>query len=239
MPELVGTVRRPAWHTPHAAPTARAPAACVPARRWECSLTGLPESIRQARRWPRDFLPPCDAQDDLEGIAHELAMNAVQHTASGGPGGAFAMDVSWWRAPGRKALGRHAPDFIRLMIGDQGSDTRPALICDADGERNRGLLMVHGLSARWGITETPAGRWVWADVPWTARGGPPLALPDGELLARKELAALRHTHSDTRIWISPAVHAWCAWPDTKDVPPITAPSPQVLTALLSPKPPGP
>ena len=225
---LTGTARPPA--RPAMRPPRAGPAALAPARRWERAFAGVPESVRRARQWPREFLPPCDAHDDLETIACELAANAVQHTASGEPGGAFTMDISWWRASG--SPGSRIPDFIRLVVGDQGGDTRPRLIRDADGERNRGLMMVDGLSARWGITGSAPGRWIWADVPWTARGGLPLAAPGGEPLARQELAALRHSHSDTRVWFSPSMHAWCGWPDTTNVPPVTAPSPRALTALL-------
>lgn len=217
-------------------PPQTTPAACVPARRWGCGLAGIPESIRRARHWPREFLPPCEGEDDLESVVGELATNALQHTASGKPGGMFTMDISWWQAVGNS---RQPPaDFLRLVVGDQGGDTRPTLIRDADDERNRGLLLVDGLSARWGISGGRRGRWIWADIPWTARGGLPLAVPDDEPLARQELAALRRSLAKARVWFSPTMHAWCGWPDTSHVPPVAAPSPQALTALLLDEQPG-
>lgn len=195
----------------------------TPTLRWECAFAGVADSIGEARRWARNCLPPCEAQDDVELITHELTMNAVRHTASGTANGTFAADISWWRIP----------DFVRVVVEDRGSPSIPHVVWDADGESNRGLRLVHGLSAHLGVAGGKAGRWVWADVPWSARGGTPLPIPIREALVREELTVLRQAFSGARVWLDRSVHMWCGLPDGDSRPPACAPSPRALAALLA------
>src|SRR5271156_1947022 len=62
---------------------------------WSRRFPGTPEQVAGMRHWLRELLPPCNARDDLLAIASELASNAVRHTHSRRPGGAFGVEVSW------------------------------------------------------------------------------------------------------------------------------------------------
>jgi hypothetical protein len=83
---------------------------------------------------------------------------ALEHTASGKAGGWFAVEVAW-----------HV-SAVQVAVTDGGGQGEPRVVCDPDGERGRGLLLVHGLSARTGWTGNRRGRLVWAQVPWPDQG---------------------------------------------------------------------
>ncbi|MFJ9847009.1 ATP-binding protein [Kitasatospora sp. NPDC101155] len=90
--------------------------------------------------------------DDLVAIAGELLANAARHT---GPARIRALLVL------EECGGR-----LRFEVEDQGA----ALPCTVDGfgddraESRRGLLMVRGLSDRWGSRSTVTGKVVWAEL---------------------------------------------------------------------------
>ncbi|MFF5211693.1 ATP-binding protein [Streptosporangium sp. NPDC000396] len=89
--------------------------------------------------------------EDAELIISELATNAVRHSASGRFGGRFTVSV-------------HA-DGDRLWLGvlDQGGPRSPhPLPPQPDEEGGRGLALVAGLAASWGVTGDDMGRIVWA-----------------------------------------------------------------------------
>lgn len=123
-----------------------------PARR---SFPGTPIGVTAVRRWLATILDPTDPVTlDAVLVIAELATNAVRHTASGERGGTF--DVACFtqqravlievRDSGTPAAAPHQPP--------------PTLT----GTSGRGLAIVDALAASWGVTRTPPGRTVWAEI---------------------------------------------------------------------------
>lgn len=152
-----------AAYGPHQTPgqdANRAASPCPPGEAWRRRrvFPGHQQELSQLRRWLTWLLPECAARDDLLSVATELASNALEHTASGKPGGSFTVQVA-----------RHQ-SMVYVAVTDGGSLGEPRVIEDPDGERGRGLLLVHGLSARTGWTGDEQGRVVWAQIPWPGPG---------------------------------------------------------------------
>ena len=82
---------------------------------WARDFPGGEDQVRLARHWIEDLLPQCDPLADIVLLASELCTNAIVHTGSGQAGGRFTVDVEW------------APQAARVVIGDQGSPTAPAI----------------------------------------------------------------------------------------------------------------
>jgi anti-sigma regulatory factor (Ser/Thr protein kinase) len=125
-------------------------------------FSGEERQLGLMRRWLAACLPDCPARDDVISVATELGSNAILHTASG-RGGWFALELTWDQS------------VVRIAVADHGSPAESHMIEDPDGEHGRGLLLVHGLSARTGITGNEQGRIVWAEIAWD---GP---APDADL----------------------------------------------------------
>jgi hypothetical protein len=125
----------------------------VPGLRWRQVFPGEQRQLGVLRRWISSLLPDCPARDDVLLVATELASNGIRHTASG-QGGSFTAEVTWQDA------------VVRVAVADSGGPTEPHVIEDPCGERGRGLLLVHGLSVRTGVSGDRRGRLVWADVRW-------------------------------------------------------------------------
>lgn len=123
-------------------------------------LPGQPDQLQVLRHWLADLLPPCDARDMVIAVASELGANAVCHTASRLPGGTFSVEVEWSTAA------------VTVVVGDGGGPSAPRIIDDPVGEHGRGLQMVYGLSDAVAVSGGEQGRYVRADVPWAANGGP-------------------------------------------------------------------
>jgi serine/threonine-protein kinase RsbW len=121
---------------------------------WRRLFAGEARQLGLLRRWLASLLPECGARDDATYAATELAANAVMHTASGRPGGQFAVEVLW------------SPSTVRIAVGDGGASSGPRVANDPAGECGRGLMVVTGLAARTGVWGDERGRVVWADVPW-------------------------------------------------------------------------
>jgi|HubBroStandDraft_1064217.scaffolds.fasta_scaffold17069_3 serine/threonine-protein kinase RsbW len=134
-----------------------APAAGI--RQWQRVFPGHRRELSQVRRWLSWLLPECAARDDLLSVATELGGNALEHTASGNPGGSFTVEVAWRQS------------VVYVAVTDGGSPDQPRVIEDLDGERGRGLLLVQGLSARTGWTGNERGRVVWAQIAWPDDAG--------------------------------------------------------------------
>jgi serine/threonine-protein kinase RsbW len=148
------------------------------------------------RRWLTSLLPECAARDELLSVATELGSNALEHTASGTPGGSFTVQVAWRQS------------MVYVAVTDGGSRGEPRVIEDPDAERGRGLLLVHGLSARTGWTGDERGRVVWAQIPWPDDAG---VVPDAsgdlcQMAARGNQAALVQPFADGA---HPAAHCCC------------------------------
>jgi hypothetical protein len=133
------------------------PPAPVPCLRWRREFPGEDRQLGVLRRWLESLLPDCPAREDVALVATELCTNAIQHTQSG-RGGWFAVEITWHRS------------VVRVAVADRGAPAGPRMIDDPAGEHGRGLLVVAGLSARTGVCGGPAGRMVWADVPWGDAG---------------------------------------------------------------------
>jgi serine/threonine-protein kinase RsbW len=170
---------------------------------WGRDFPGGTDQVGEARHWVEDLLPGCDPLADILLLASELSTNAVMHTRSGQAGGRFTVDIEW------------APDVARVVIGDQGSPTilaigaRPGEATWTD-ESGRGLWLVDELADDWGTAGHSGHRWVWADLQWQARGGPPLRVPGGTDAAVARIAAIRAAFPGTTVWWSHLTGAWRA-----------------------------
>lgn len=189
--------------------------------RWARDFPGDSAQVRQARRWVRETLPSCPPLDDAIEIVSELAANAVTHTGSSNRGGRFDVELTW------------SPGLLRVIVGDQGAMSAPRLIEEALGTGGRGLLIVDRLSRAWGIAGGPAGRWVWADVPWA--DGPPVQAPSERVTAARELERLRRAYADVMVWYGQATGEWwAALPGAGNAEElISAPSPLTLDRMLT------
>jgi hypothetical protein len=54
---------------------------------------------------------------------------------------------------------------VRIEVSDDGGPWTPPA---PDADRPHGLDIIQALADGWGITETPAGRAVWAQLDWRA-----------------------------------------------------------------------
>lgn len=168
---------------------------------WTRDFAGDSGQVREARHWIEDLLPACDPLADLLLLASELCANAITHTRSGQDGGLFSVDVEWTLR------------LARVVIGDQGSAMVPAVGAvtdDATSESGRGLRLVDQLADGWATACHHAGRAVWVDVQWQARGGPPLGPPEGMSAWSADVAAMRGMFPGTTVWWGHQTRAWWA-----------------------------
>ena len=127
---------------------------------------GEERELQRVRSWLAGLLPDCPARDDLISVAVELGTNAIRHTLSG-RGGWFTVEVTW-----------HGP-VVRVAVADDGAATGPRVNGDAMSDGGRGLVIVHALSTRTGVSGNHFGRTVWAEIPWGPDPAPiPVAAPD-------------------------------------------------------------
>jgi hypothetical protein len=56
---------------------------------------GHERELSRLRSWLSSLLPDCPERDEVLSVATELGSNALEHTASGDPGGSFAVEVAW------------------------------------------------------------------------------------------------------------------------------------------------
>lgn len=104
-----------------------------------------------------------EPSDLIAAIVAELAANAVTHG----------------RVPGRDFEVRltRTATALRVEVADTRSEERPPAegapaAPPPDSETGRGLLLVAGLAARWGVAERPGpGKTVWAEIDLICRGG--------------------------------------------------------------------
>ncbi len=89
---------------------------------------------------------------DAVTVVSELVGNASRHAR---PLHGGVIEVRWSASPGR----------VELWVTDGGSVEVPRLrAADADAVNGRGLQIVAGLAARWGVDAGPDGRCVWAEL---------------------------------------------------------------------------
>jgi hypothetical protein len=189
------------------------------ARRWRQVFTGEKRQLGLLRRWLVACLPECPARDDVISVATELGSNAILHTASG-RGGWFAVELTWY------------PSVVRVAVADHGGPAEPHVVEDPDGEHGRGLLLVHGLSARTGVTGGEPGRTVWAEIAWEGPD-PDMGMasvgPDEEEIHYGEAALARH-FAGVPAWFGRTTREWWALAGPSEL--LTAPTASELAALL-------
>lgn len=131
---------------------------------WSRSFQGLAESLSEVRQFTVAVLGNRPGVDLVVLAASELAGNAVQHTASGLPGGQFVVHVAAYA------------DKWQVRVDDEGGDNEPVLK-EPDGddpdeeelaEAGRGLALVAAVSRDWGVLGDHYARAVWADIPHEA-----------------------------------------------------------------------
>jgi anti-sigma regulatory factor (Ser/Thr protein kinase) len=119
---------------------------------------GQPDSIWVARSFAWVFAVahvPHDVADTIELVVSELSTNAVEHTASGLPGGHFVLEL--------EARG----GFFRVAVVDMGSSTAPTQGEGGDDSyavSGRGLFVVDAVAKQWASEPVRVGRRVWADL---------------------------------------------------------------------------
>jgi Histidine kinase-like ATPase domain len=128
--------------------------------RWRRPFRGVDSQLEQLRRWLESLLPASPARDELVLVATELGTNAVRHTATGGQGGQFVVEVI------------RRSSAVRVIVADDGAATEPHLMSDPLAESGRGLLVVQALAERTGVCGDHRGRQVWADIPWPDTAAP-------------------------------------------------------------------
>jgi anti-sigma regulatory factor (Ser/Thr protein kinase) len=132
-----------------------------------------PRSVPGARRFVRDALGrlPQETIEVAELMVSELATNCIRHAGTG-----FDLSV-------------RTGEEIRVEVTDVGRGTPRVLTPGPEEPSGRGLRIVEGLSARWGVSERPEGKTVWftlrtpAPEPSSAGGRGLRAMRAGERLA--------------------------------------------------------
>jgi anti-sigma regulatory factor (Ser/Thr protein kinase) len=118
------------------------------------TIPGLPEEVVGARAFVARTLSAADKTPSLDSdaatlLTSELVTNAIQHTASGAPGGTVTIVVV------------NVPDGILVEVIDDGSADTPVVKRDVLTASGHGLLLVQQLAAQWGYLRDPAGTTVW------------------------------------------------------------------------------
>jgi len=104
-------------------------------------------------------LAGCPAAGDVVLLTDEIAINAIQHSNSGQPGGRFTVTAEICDGVS-----------VRIQVADEGGRwdalrRTPRHASDLL-EAGRGLVIVDALATAWGVTGTTAGRVVWAVLNW-------------------------------------------------------------------------
>ncbi|TDC97719.1 ATP-binding protein [Actinomadura sp. 7K507] len=113
----------------------------VPAstQRWRRAFPGEPIQARAARRFTATLLDGCPQLDEVLLAVDELVVNALRHTKSGQPGGAFTVEITRWDGT------------VTVAVTDEGGSSEPvATDAGDDAESGRGLRTVSLIAACWG-----------------------------------------------------------------------------------------
>lgn len=117
------------------------PATSVPvsAQRWRRDFPGELDQARAARRFTAALLAGCPQLDEVLLAVDELVVNALRHTKSGQPGGAFTVEVTRWDGA------------VAVSVTDEGAPSEPAVTdAEDDAESGRGLRTVSLMASGWG-----------------------------------------------------------------------------------------
>ena len=137
-------------------PTARA--ATTPVITWARTFPARPAQVGEARRFLAGLLDGGPAAGDALLCLSELASNAVVHSRSAQPGGAFTVRVQL------------DSQRLRVAVCDQGGPWQSPGQASTDEPHGRGLLIVGQLATRWGCAGHSRTGWtVWFELDLGAR----------------------------------------------------------------------
>jgi two-component sensor histidine kinase len=140
----VGTPLRDAGHRP----------SVLPVRRYARVFMAQLDQVRAVRRFIADVLPGCPAVREVALCLSELAANAVVHSASSRPGGAFAVRAEILDG-----------SYVRIEVHDDGGPWRRRA---PDDSRPHGLDIVAILAAESGVDGSALSGWIsWATLSWS------------------------------------------------------------------------
>jgi Histidine kinase-like ATPase domain len=190
----------------------------MPEITWRRAFPGEERQVAVLRQWLGALLPACPERGDVAVVATELGTNAIRHTAS--RGGQFTVEVTWQKR------------VVRIVVADGGAPSGPELIDDPLGEHGRGLRVVHGLSARSGVSGDHRGRRVWAEIAWgDAAAAEPASPPASKDTVAAGLAYLASHFAGVPVWFGEATGLWWALANCNQLVP--APTARDLAGLLS------
>jgi anti-sigma regulatory factor (Ser/Thr protein kinase) len=116
---------------------------------------GTPDQAAKVRRYIRSEFIGHPALDNAILAASELASNAITHTASGHPGGMFAVHLT-----------QASPHHIAVLVTDQGGPNQLKIgQAGADQDSGRGLEVVVSLASLLVTIGDTTGRSVLAVIP--------------------------------------------------------------------------
>ncbi|RJL30357.1 ATP-binding protein [Bailinhaonella thermotolerans] len=118
---------------------------------WRRAFAGDPREAGAARGFVRFLLEGFPRRDDVVQVVAEFVANALQHTASGAPGGAYVVEVCRWG------------DAVTVAVSDEGGESEPSPLpyarsADELREGGRGLLTVAATASEWGWYGNARGR---------------------------------------------------------------------------------
>jgi hypothetical protein len=128
-------------------------AALAPLRRYAQVFAGRPDQVRAARRFMTGIMDGCPVAGDSILCLSELAANAVIHSSSRRPGGAFA------------ALAEILDgSYVRIEVHDQGGPWDKHVHRD---DHPHGLDIVARLAAEFGVDGSAMTGWIsWVRLDW-------------------------------------------------------------------------
>jgi anti-sigma regulatory factor (Ser/Thr protein kinase) len=122
---------------------------------WSQTYPGLLAMVPATRAFVRGLLAGTPRVDDAETVIAEFAANALQHTPSGKPGGAFTVTVTV------------QPGWARIAVSDPGDGGWSRVPADESlGDYGRGLILVEAVADKVGHDVHDDGQTVWAELTW-------------------------------------------------------------------------
>jgi serine phosphatase RsbU (regulator of sigma subunit) len=115
----------------------------------ELTLGPEPDAVPKARRFTAQWFAdePDHLVDDAEQVVSELVTNAILHGAE----------------PVTLRLSRTG-NALRLEVEDAGRTMPIVSRASVDTMTGRGLSLIAALASGWGVTESPGGKVVWAEI---------------------------------------------------------------------------
>ena len=122
------------------------------------TITGNAKEVSGARAFVAQTLSavgktPAVDSDAATLLTSELVTNAIQHTASGAPGGTVTIVVV------------DVADGVLIEVIDDGSAGAPVVKDDLLTTDGHGLYLVQQMTAQWGYLQDAAGTTVWFHLP--------------------------------------------------------------------------